>query len=90
MGPGLRRDDGFVFGRSAQELLLQDAFLEVGLVVEQQRHRDVAVFMDLDRDDVARFGEIGDGADRALVGFKRLDAYTGAFALSAEPLRPLR
>ena len=36
-------------------------------MVEQHGHRDVAVFVDLDRDDVAHLGEVGDGADRPLV-----------------------
>ena len=35
--------------------------------------RDVAVFVDLDADHVARLGEVGDGADRPLVGFERVD-----------------
>jgi hypothetical protein len=63
---------------SAEELLLKHAFLEVGLVVEQHGHCDVAVLVDLDRDDVAHLGEIGDRADRPLVGFQRVDGDPGA------------
>ena len=55
------------------ELFLQHPLLEIGLAVEQQGHRDVAVLADLDRDDIAHLGEIGDRADRALVGLQRLD-----------------
>ena len=32
-----------------------------------------AVLVDFDGDDVAHLGEVGDGADRPLVGFERLD-----------------
>src|SRR5690606_10756871 len=51
---------------SGQELLLEDALLEVVLRVEQQGRGGVAVLLDLDMGDVAHLGEVGDGADRAL------------------------
>ena len=58
---------------SWRKLLLEDALFEVGFVVEQQSHRDVAILVDLDAGHVARLGEIGDGADRALVAFERVE-----------------
>src|SRR5437763_14061825 len=61
-------------GGSAEELFLQHAFLEVGLVVEQHGHRNVAVFVDLDRRDVAHLGEVGDRTDRPLFRLKGVDA----------------
>ena len=47
---------------------------EVELVVVEQRRLGVPVLVDLDGDDVACLGEVGDGADRPLVGFERVDA----------------
>src|SRR5580658_3689208 len=60
-------------GASWCKQLLKDGFFEVGLVVEQQSHRDVAILVDLNAGHIARLGEIGDGADRALVAFERVD-----------------
>src|SRR5579862_7079362 len=66
---------GLRLGRrvSAEKLLFEHAFFQVELSVEQLGHRDIAVLPDLDRADVAHLGEIGDRADRPLVGFERVD-----------------
>src|SRR3984893_3735137 len=57
---------------SESELLLEHPLFEIGLAVEQQSHRDVAVLVDLDRLHVARLAEIRDGTHRPLVGLERL------------------
>ena len=41
------------------------------------------VLVDLDGDHVAHLGEVGDGADRALVGLERLDPDLRARAATA-------
>src|SRR5690348_18467332 len=63
---------------SRQELFIEDALFEVGVAVEEQGHHDVEVLADLDGDDIAGLGEIGDGADRALFDLEALDPYPGA------------
>src|SRR5215469_17075704 len=68
---------------SGSELLLDDPFFEIGVVVEQQRHLDVTVLLDFHRDDVAHLGEIGDGAYRAFVRFERIYS-------NARPMRQQR
>src|SRR3984893_5156051 len=57
---------------SESKLLLEHPLFEIGLAVEQQSHRDVAVLVYLDRLHVARLAEIRDGTDRPLVGLERL------------------
>src|SRR5215470_19560179 len=68
---------------SGRELFLDDPLFEIGVIVEQQRHFDVAVLFDLHCHDVTRFGEIGDRADRAFVGLERLYS-------NARPMRQQR
>ena len=58
---------------SRSELLLEHPLFEIELAVEEQGHRDVAVLVDIDGDDIARLGIIGDSADWAFVGLERLE-----------------
>src|SRR5688572_5441887 len=62
---------------SHHELLGEDAFLEVVLGVEQQRHRALARLADGDLDDVAHLVRIGGHAHRSLVGIKHAEAHFG-------------
>src|SRR5215469_12368830 len=68
---------------SGSKLLLDDPLFEIGVVVEQERHLDVTVLLDLHRHDVAHFSEIGDSADRPFVGFERIYS-------NARPMRQQR
>ena len=73
---GLRRRCGFR-ARSvvlAEELLLQHPLFEIVLGVEEHGERDVAVLADFDGRDVAHFGEVGGGADRALLGLEDIES----------------
>src|SRR3984893_18476987 len=72
-GSGNRGPRDFLICGSGGELFFQNALLEIELAVEQQGHGDVPVLADFDDDDIARFGKVGDGTDRAFIGFERLD-----------------
>src|SRR6516162_1537892 len=58
---------------SRSELFLEHPLFEVELAVEEQGYRDVTILVDIDGDDITRFSEIGDGADRAFVRLQRVD-----------------
>src|SRR5215831_5711793 len=59
---------------SGRELLLDYPLFEIGIVIEQQRHCDIAVFADLDGLDIAYLGEIGNRTDGAFIALERIDA----------------
>jgi hypothetical protein len=56
-----------------QRTALEHPLFKIDLAVEEQRHRDVAVLVDIDGDDITQLGIIGDSADRAFVGLRRLE-----------------
>src|SRR6516225_5590638 len=58
---------------SGSELLLEYPLFQIELAIKQQGHRNVAILMNIDGDDIAHLGKIGDRADRAFVGLERLD-----------------
>ena len=66
----------WLVGVSRGELLFENALLEIGVVIEQQGYGNVEVLFDIDRHNVAHFSEVGNSADRALIGLESLDPHS--------------
>src|ERR1700731_1623449 len=58
---------------SVSELLAQNALVEAVAGIEQHGHIDAVIHADLDGPHRAHLVVVGDGGDRALVGFEHLD-----------------
>ena len=59
--------------RSVAELLGEDSLVEAVVGIEQHVHVDRMIHADLDGADGAHLVMVGDGSNRALVGFEHLD-----------------
>src|ERR1700729_3037744 len=64
--------------RSNAELFAQDALVEAVAGIEQHVHGNAVIHADLDGAHRAHLVVVGDGGDRALVGFEHLDGDLGA------------
>src|ERR1700731_4924360 len=63
---------------SVSELFAQDTLVEAVAGIEQHVHIDAVIHADLDGAHRAHLVGVGNGGDRALVGFEHLDGNFGA------------
>src|ERR1700761_249878 len=88
---GMRRLTGELRGLTANasgvdELLRQNAFVQTVAVVEQHRHRDRAVFGDIDGRHIPNLQIVGHGADGSLLRLE--DFETGSRAVREQGAVP--